>query len=349
MVITMEMKARKKRILEAVIQDYINTAEPVGSRTISKRYELGISPATIRNEMADLEEMGFLMQPHTSSGRIPTQKAYRFYVDEIMQIQKLAKAMRSDIHKGYLRVSPEIDNTMHHTADVLSQLTNYTSVVLSPRVSRFNCKHVQIVPLIRNRVLMVVVTIEGIAKNVEMTLSSDVTNETALRLSNVLNSLLKNIAFQELKSSLVDDIHELSKTETGLVQEILPILRETLLEEASDVQAVGVTNLFNYPEFADVDRIKNLVNVVEAKPLLAKVMKSGTGNNQIIHVSIGDENDNEHLKEFSIMTSTYEADGNVIGAFGVIGPTRMNYSKVGSVLDTIRQELNDNITKLLTE
>jgi len=345
----MEMKARKKKILEAVIKDYIHSAEPVGSRTLSKRYDLGISPATIRNEMADLEDMGFLVQPHTSSGRIPTQKAYRFYVDEIMEIHKLAAAIRKDIHKGYLDYSREIDNTIIHTADVLSDLTKYTSVILSPRVSRFNCKHVQIVPLIRNRVLMIVVTIEGMAKNVEINLSADVTNAMALRLSNVLNSLLKNIAFQDMNTKLVDDIQELSETESQLLREILPVLRDTLLEEASDVHAVGVTNLFSYPEFADVDRIRNLMDVVEAKPLLAKVMTGGADGSKIIRISIGDENDNEHLKEFSIITSTYEVAGNVMGAFGVIGPTRMDYDRVSSVLDYIRQELNENITKLLTE
>lgn len=346
------MKPRKKKILTAVIQEYINTADPVGSRTLSKHHELGVSPATIRNEMADLEEMGYLISPHTSAGRIPTQKAYRYYVDEIMQIRKLAESMRRDIHRGYLTAGREIDHAIAHTADALSTLTNYTSVVLSPRVSRFNCKHVQIVPLIRNRVLMVVVTVEGIAKNVEVTLSQNVDNEMALRLSNALNSMLKNIALQDFGTDMVDNIADLTRAETAVLREILPILQETLLEEETEVTATGFKNLLNYPEFNDVDKIKNLVDVVEAKPLLAKVMvngitRTGDDRNQIIHISIGDENDNQHLKEFSIITSTYEMNGSPMGAFGVIGPTRMNYSLVSSVLDAIREELNDNINKLL--
>lgn len=344
----MEMKPRKKKILEAIIKDYINTAEPVGSRALSKRYHLGVSPATIRNEMADLEDMGFLVSPHTSAGRIPTQKAYRYYVDEIMQIQKLAETMQRDIHKGYLDAAAEIDQTMTHTAQLLSDMTNYTSIVLSPRVSRFNCKHVQIIPLIRNRVMMVVVTNEGIARNTELTLSGEVDEATALKLSSVINGMMKNIVFQDITSAPVEAMQSLDDNEVKLLKDILPALREMLLQEASDVTAVGVTNLFNYPEFSDVDSIKNLVNVVQAKPLLAKILRENRDGNQILHVTIGDENGHEQMHEFSIMTSTYEAGGNVMGAFGVIGPTRMSYSKVGSLLEYIRQEINHNIAGLLS-
>ena len=344
-------KPRKKKILEAVIRDYINTAEPVGSRTLSRRYDLGVSPATIRNEMSDLEEMGYLMQPHTSSGRIPTQKAYRYYVDEIMQIKKLAETMRRDIHRGYLQAGQEIDTAVNHTANVLSQLTNYTAVVLAPRVSRFNCKHLQIVPLIRNRVLVVMVTIEGLARNLEVTLSSDVDDAMALRMSNVLNSILKNVAFQDFGTDLIDKIGDLNPTERQLLDELIPMIRDALLESETNVTASGFKNLLNYPEFNNIDKIKNLVDVVEAKPLLAKVMINGAerkdDNNSVIHVTIGDENDNQHLKEFSIITSTYEREGVPMGAFGVIGPTRMNYSQVSSILDAIRDELNANIVKLL--
>lgn len=343
----MDLKERKKKILEVIIKDYINSAEPVGSRTLSKRYNLGISPATIRNEMADLEDMGFLMQPHTSSGRIPTQKAYRYYVDEIMQVQKLAKVLRNDIHNGYLEVTRELDNTMNHTAKVISQLTNYASVVLSPRITCFNCKYVQLIPLIRERILMVVVTREGLAKNVELSLSKEIDAVQAMKLSNVLNSFLKNISFSEMNLELIDQIQDLSIEEAGLLREIFPVLRKTLLEEESEVRSMGLTNLFNYPEFSDVDKIRHLVNVIEEKPLLADILSDGEDQNQVIRISIGDENDNENLKELSIITATYELNGETVGAFGVIGPTRMNYDNVSSVLDYIRNELNMNLSKLL--
>ena len=345
------MTERKKKILEAVIKDYINYAEPVGSRALSRRYDLGISPATIRNEMADLEELGFLTQLHTSSGRVPTQKAYRYYVDEIMQVHKLAAAIRRDIHQGFLDFSGEIDRTMNHTAKLLSNLTNYTSVVLAPRVSRFNCKYVQVIPLIRERILIIIVTVEGMAKNVEMTLSREITPEEAQKLSRVLNSLLKNIAFQELSGDLVDEIQELTMDETDLLREIMPVLKETLLSEASTVHADGMTNLFNYPEFNDADGIKKVVNVVNEKSLLAGLLTSGEAQDQTqtLRVTIGSENDNADLNEFSIMTTTYEVSGQTVGAFGIIGPTRMDYAGVSAVLEAIRQELNENIAKMLGE
>lgn len=342
----MELNVRKKKILEVIIRDYINTAEPVGSRTLSKRCNLGISPATIRNEMADLEELGFLVQPHTSSGRIPTQQAYRYYVDEIMEIQKLEKMIRTDIHRGFLDHNTELGPTMSHTAQVLSQLTNYTAVVLAPRVTNFNCKHVQIVSLIKNRVLMVVVTQEGMAKNIEVTLSQEVDTILALKLSNVINGFLKNTILSEMSSDLIDQIQELSPAESKLIHEIIPHLKKALLEDASEVHSTGLTNLFNYPEFSDVNKIKQLINIVQEKQVLSEMMTSKDGN-QIIRIKIGSENDNENLKDFSIITSTYELDGEMMGAFGVIGPTRMNYDNVSSVLNYIRNELNLHISNLL--
>ncbi|MGL4606333.1 MAG: heat-inducible transcriptional repressor HrcA [Eubacteriaceae bacterium] len=342
----MELSDRKKRILEVIIRDYINTAEPVGSRTISKKYSLGISPATIRNEMADLEDLGFLMQPHTSAGRIPSQKAYRYYVDEIMEIKKLEKMIRTDIHRGYLNYSTELGTAMDHTAKVISQLTNYTSVVLAPRVSNFNCKHIQIVSLIKNRVLMIVVTKEGIAKNVEMTLSQEVDNLLALKLSNVVNSFLKNTLLNDMNSDFIDQIQELTPEEGQLVSEIIPYLKKTLVEEESEIHSMGLTNLFNYPEFSDVEKIKQLVNIVQEKQVLSEMLNTNDGN-RVIHIKIGNENDNENLKDFSIITTTYELEGEMMGAFGVIGPTRMNYDNVSSVLDYMRNELNLHISNLL--
>jgi heat-inducible transcriptional repressor len=344
----MELNERKKKILEVIIRDYINTAEPVGSRTLSKRCNLGISPATIRNEMADLEDLGYLVQPHTSSGRIPTQQAYRYYVDEIMEVKKLEKMIRTDIHRGFLNSNTELGNTMDHTARVISQLTNYTSIVLAPRVSNFNCKHLQIVSLIKNRVLMIVVTQEGVAKNVEMCLTQEVDNLLALKLTNILNSFLKSSFLSDMSSEFIDQIQELSQNESKLIHEIIPHLKKTLGEETSEVHSMGLTNLFNYPEFSDVEQIKKLINIVQEKNVLSEMLTNNDGS-RVVRIKIGDENDNENLKDFSIMTSTYELEGEMMGTFGVIGPTRMNYDNVSSVLNYIRNELNLHISNLLTK
>lgn len=342
----MEFNERKKKILEVIIRDYINTAEPVGSRTLSKRYDLGISPATIRNEMADLEDLGFLVQPHTSSGRVPTQKAYRFYVDEVMEIGKLARAVRNDIHRGYLNVSTELENTMAHTASLLSTLTNYTAVVMSPRGSFANLKHVQLVPLIRDRVLMILVSREGIATEVELTLSEEIDASEALRLSNVINTMLGQASFMDLGETLLDRFEALRPVERRLLSEVIRELKAVVKTKNSEVQAKGVTNLLAYPEFNDVGKIRQLVEVIEEKSILTDILSEDSGN-QIIRITIGNENDNENLKEFSIVTTTYELGGEIMGAFGIFGPTRMNYDKVTSVMGTIRDELSANLSKLL--
>ena len=344
----MKLSERKKKILEVIIRDYINTAEPVGSRTLSKRCNLGVSPATIRNEMADLEEMGYLIQPHTSSGRIPTQQAYRYYVDEIMEISKLEKMIQMDIHRGFLGYTNELSRTISYTAQVLSQLTNYTSVVLAPRITRFNCRHVQIVPLIKNRILIVAVTHEGIAKNIEMSLSEEMNDALAIKLSNVINGFFKNSFLKDMKSDFINQIQELTILENELLREIISRVKKALMEDESEIHSKGLTNLFNYPEFSDVEKIKQVVNIIQEKEVISEILSHKEGS-QVVRIKIGDENKNEDLKDFSIITSTYELEGEMMGAFGVIGPTRMNYDNVSSVLNYIKDELNLHISNLLTK
>lgn len=344
----MKMSERKKKIMEVIIRDYINTAEPVGSRTLSKRCNLGVSPATIRNEMADLEEMGYLIQPHTSSGRIPTQRAYRYYVDEIMEVRKLEKMIQTDIHRGFLDYTNELSRTIAHTAQVLSQLTNYTSMVLAPRITSFNCKHVQIVPLIKNRILIVAVTHEGFAKNIEMSLSQDINDVLAIKLSNVINGFFKNSFFKDMNSDFIDQIQELTAMEKNLLGQITRRVKRALMDDASEIHSKGLTNLFNYPEFSDIEKIKQVVNIVQEKEVISEILSNPDGS-RVVRIKIGDENKNEDLKDFSIITSTYELEGEMMGAFGVIGPTRMNYDNVSSVLNYIKDELNLHISNLLTK
>jgi heat-inducible transcriptional repressor len=193
---------------------------------------------------------------------------------------------------------------------------------------------------------MVIVTNEGMARNVEVSLSQDVDNILALKLSNVINGFLKNTNLSDLSSDLVDQIQEMSPAESKLIHEIIPHLKKVLMDEASEVHATGVTNLFSYPEFNDVNKIKQLMNIVQEKQVLTEMMTNPDGN-RVIRIKIGSENDNENLKDFSIITSTYELDGEMMGAFGVIGPTRMNYDNVSSVLNYIRNELNLHISNLL--
>lgn len=344
----MELNERKERILEVIIRSYIDTAEPVGSRTVAKQFKQSISAATIRNEMSDLEDMGFLVQPHTSAGRIPTQKAYRYYVDSIMKVKQLEEVLKRDIHEGYLRVAGDLEDIMTYTTNLLSDLTKYASVVLSPKVTWANCKHLQIIPVFKERVLVVVVTTEGFVENIELNLSKELTIHDSLRLSNIINSLLGGLHASEINHNLIDELANVTLEEKGLLREIVIGVQEALFEHHSQVMSTGVTNLLDYPEFADTDRIRHLVKVTQKKNILAEAL-IGDHYSEVLRITIGDENKGEEFKELSLITTTYELQDNIIGAIGVIGPTRMQYDHVSSMLEYIRHEINQNLLKILLD
>jgi len=344
----MELNERKERILEVIIRSYIDTAEPVGSRTVAKRFTQSISAATIRNEMSDLEDMGFLIQPHTSAGRIPTQKAYRYYVDSIMKVQQLEEVIKRDIHEGYLNVAGDMEDIMTYTTHLLSDLTKYAAVVLSPKVTWANCKHLQIIPVFKERVIVVVVTTEGFAENVELNLSKEISIHDALRLSNMINTLLGGLHAAEINHNLIDELANVTLEEKRLLREIITGVQEALFEHHSQVMSNGVTNLLDYPEFADTDRIRHLVKVSQKKSILAEAIIDNPYS-EVLRITIGDENKGEELKELSLITTTYELQDNIIGAIGVIGPTRMQYDHVSSMLEYIRHEINQNLLKILLD
>ncbi len=344
----MELSERKERILEVIIRSYIETAEPVGSRTVAKLFKQSISAATVRNEMSDLEDMGFLIQPHTSAGRIPTQKAYRYYVDAIMKVQQLGEVLKRDIHEGYLKITEDLEELMSYTTHLLSDLTKYAAVVVSPKVSWANCKHLQIIPVFKERVVVVVVTTEGFAENVELTLSKEISIHDALRLSNIINSLLGGLHASEINHNLIDELANVTPEEKHLLREIIIGVQEALFEHHSQVMSTGVTNLLDYPEFADTDRIRHLVKVSQKKSILAEALTEDY-NSEVLRITIGDENKGEELKELSLVTTTYELKDNIIGAIGIIGPTRMQYDHVSSMLEYIRYEINQNLLKILLD
>ena len=344
----MELNERKERILEVIIRSYIDTAEPVGSRTVAKQFKQSISAATIRNEMSDLEDMGFLVQPHTSAGRIPTQKAYRYYVDSIMNVKQLEEVLKRDIHEGYLKVAGDLEDIMTYTTNLLSDLTKYASVVLSPKVTWANCKHLQIIPVFKERVLVVVVTTEGFVENIELNLSKELTIQDSLRLSNIINSLLGGLHASEINHNLIDELANVTLEEKVLLREIVIGVQEALFEHHSQVMSTGVTNLLDYPEFADTDRVRHLVKVSQKKNILAEAL-IGDHYSEVLRITIGDENKGEELKELSLITTTYELQDYIIGAIGVIGPTRMQYDHVSSMLEYIRHEINQNLLKILLD
>lgn len=341
----MNLGDRKKLILQAIIEDYINTAEPVGSRTISKKYLTGTSPATIRNEMADLEEMGYIEQPHTSAGRVPSDKGYRLYVDEIMEQKRLNDVQTDLIKKQFLDTLGEIDRLVKNASKLLSQMTQYTSIILTPQLKRTSVKQIQLLSINNKTVLAVIVTDAGIVKNCVLRVMSDVSSELLEKLNNMLNSKLVGLCMEDLQSLSLDDIARNTMPHGEIIEQLLPELIQTLIySDTVDIHLDGAANILNLPEYCDIQKAKSFLNVLEEKELLFNVLSKSDSD---MNVSIGTENQYEQFHNCSLITATYKINGKTIGSVGVIGPTRMEYSKVISIVDCMTHNLSEILTKIL--
>ncbi|SHH34136.1 heat-inducible transcription repressor HrcA [Caloranaerobacter azorensis DSM 13643] len=336
----MMLNDRKLKILQAVIHSYITSAEPVGSRTIAKKYNLGVSSATIRNEMSDLEELGYLLQPHTSAGRIPSDKAYRLYVDNLMQIRKITEEERRKIKLSLLKEIREIEQVIQNAAKILSELTNCTSLAIAPQIKRSKLKRIQLIPIDEHKVLVVMVTDTGIVKNTVFRIENGVREEQLEKITNYLNSRLKGCSIEDISKNIdtefVKDMYDLRDT----IKDILPLINQSIdgMYEV-DLFADGVTNIFNFPEYNDIARAKSFISFIENKEsVVDMLLKSGFHDIEII---IGRENCYEEVSNCSLITATYSLNGKTIGKIGVIGPTRMDYSKVVSVVKSIAFDLNE--------
>lgn len=341
----MDLGNRKRLILQAIIEDYINTAEPVGSRTISKRYLTGTSPATIRNEMSDLEEMGFIEQPHTSSGRIPSDKGYRLYVDKIMKQNTVNDAQREMIKNEFLDTLGEIDKLVKHASKLLSQMTQYTSIVMAPQLRRTSIKQIQLIRIDNATVLAVIITDAGIVKNSVLRLIQDVHPEVLIRISNMLNERLAGLSMEEIEGFDVEYMRDNSFGHMEIIEQVVPELIQTLFySDTADVYHDGVSNILNLPEYSDINKARSFLNTMEEKDLLFKVLNNVKGD---VSVRIGSENAIEQFKDCSLITATYKINGKTIGSVGIIGPTRMEYSKAISIVECMTDYLSDMLTNIL--
>ncbi|HHW48158.1 MAG TPA: heat-inducible transcription repressor HrcA [Clostridiaceae bacterium] len=341
---------RKRRILQAIVDDYIDTAEPVGSRTIARKHELGLSSATIRNEMADLEEMGYLEQPHTSAGRIPSDKGYRYYVDELMQVKELTEEEIRNIEQAMeVRVS-EIGQLIKLASTVMSRFTKYTSMAVTPNMKKSLLKAVQVVPVETGKALVVVVTNTGMVKNFLIKISDSIVSEDLIKVSNMLNDKFANFAIEDIKQPSIKDMGNEIEVPRDI---LLPVIEKVVgcikQIDAPEVFIDGVTNIFNYPEFRNVAKAREFLSTLDEKENLSKILSSTGQNNNSVSVRIGTENILDEIKECSLLTATYSLGNVVIGSLGVIGPTRMEYPRVISSINYIRKKINEEISKLLEE
>ncbi|MDO4481682.1 MAG: heat-inducible transcriptional repressor HrcA [Bacillota bacterium] len=335
----MELTERKLRILQAIIDDFVFSAEPIGSRTLSKKYDLGISPATIRNEMADLEELGYLTHPHTSAGRVPSDKAYRLYVDTLMQKSPVPEDQQTAIRNRLNDNFNELNKTVERAAALLSEITNLTAFALTPKEDTNRLKYINLLPVDERSVVLMIVTETGKVTNTVLRLK---TGYDARKLEILSKMLTYNYRGKELSSILTVDIIKSVEVDieamSRLVENIMPEFLRTL-EKMLDTELYmeGLTNIFNIPEYNDIDKAKMFMGMLNKKERITKVLDERADG---IMITIGSENQDDEMKDCSLITATYRVNGRFIGKLGVIGPTRMKYDKVTSLIEFMTDNLS---------
>ncbi len=341
----MKMDERKQKVLQAIILDYIATAEPVGSRTISRKYNLGVSPATVRNEMADLEELGLIEQPHTSAGRIPSQSGYRYYVDCLMEKEPLDKDIKDMISKAMMVRMRETEALIQISGKLLSQLTSYTALILAPSLGRNALRHLQILPIDDNKAVVVIVLDNGHVEHKVIDVPSGINNEDFTAISRVLNEQLYGLPVEQWRPTILQTIYHELLYQKKLLNSVIELVENAItIEGENKVYLGGTLNILNQPEFKDIEKVKSLLELLEQESAIKEVLHPAPEAG--ITVKIGSENIHQSMKNCSLITATYQVNGRVIGTLGVLGPTRMEYSKAVSILEYITEALSKAITRL---
>lgn len=329
---------RKKEILQAVIDEYINTAEPVSSGTLVKKYGLNYSSATVRNELAELENIGYLDKPHTSSGRVPSEKGYRFYVDELLNDEDISIEEIKYIQDKLSTKVNEIEDLTKIATTTLSEITHYTTVAIGPKNDMQIISEIKFVLLGTRMLMVVIITDSGLVKETIIKYDEDITESQVETLNNLFNSKLKGKPLSKIDKPMEEYI--LAEI-TYSVDVIKPIIEQInkVIEEESNIYLEGTNKSFDLPEFKSLELAKNFVNVLDTKDLVIDMLNSGIAKD--INVYIGEENDNEQLKDFSIVTFKHSVGDKDLGTIGIIGPKRMDYSKVISVMKYISKKMNE--------
>jgi len=339
----MELDERKLKILQAIIRTYLDTGEPVGSRTISKYTDLNLSSATIRNEMSDLEDMGYIIQPHTSAGRIPSDKGYRLYVDTMLD----AKTNEvNNLKEELTQKADKIDDVLKQVAKFLAANTNYASMVSGPRYQSKRVKFIQITSVDEEHLLAVIVLDNNAVKNQMIRVEESVEEEQIVKLNFVLNTTLNGLDVMDMNLALIQKLKEQVGSHTRVIDSVLEVIGKTLVEEDDlEVYTSGATNILKYPELADKSKAADLLGAFEEKKIINNWLglpdKQNTEESHDIQVYIGDETQVESMKDCSMVTATYKIQEGVYGKIGIVGPKRMDYDKVVGTLNSLMSQLDD--------
>lgn len=335
-----ELDDRKMKILKTIIKTYLETGEPVGSRTISKDSDLNLSSATIRNEMADLEDLGYILQPHTSAGRIPSDKGYRLYVDMLMEEKEQeVTGMRDRV----LEKVDKLDQLLKQVAKVLALSTNYATMISAPRYNSNKLKFIQLSQVDEDQILAVIVMEGNIVKNKIVTVDQVLGNETMLKLNMLLNTSLNGMSVEEINLGMIARLKEQAGIHSEVISDVLDAVANTIqLDEDMEIYTSGATNIFKYPELSDNQSAQEIISAFEEKQQLAELVTRtmSSDENRGIQVYIGEETPVDTMKDCSVVTATYELGEGMQGTIGIIGPKRMDYENVMKQLKTLMAELD---------
>ena len=343
----MDLDERKLKILQAIIRNYLETGEPVGSRTISKYTDLNLSSATIRNERADLEELGYIVQPHTSAGRIPSDKGYRLYVDQMLaeKEEKLDHATQEvkEMHQILLEKEDKMESILKQMAKMLAVNTNYATLVTAPQVKGNKIKFLQLSRVDVGQLLATIVVEGNVIKNNMIHVEKSLDDETLLKLNILLNTNLNGLPIEDINLAMITKLKQQAGIYDGIIAEVMDAVAAVIRENDDiEIYTSGANNIFKYPELSDNQRASELINTLEEKQMLTELVQDSMAdeNNTGIQVYIGNETPVQTMKDCSVVTATYELEEGVKGTIGIIGPRRMDYDKVISTLTTLKSQLD---------
>ena len=330
---------RKMKILQTIIKTYLETGEPVGSRTISKCADLSLSSATIRNEMADLEDLGYIIQPHTSAGRIPSDKGYRWYVDTLIEEKEQEV---TEIKEQMLQKADKMDQLLKQAAKVLAANTNYATMISAPTYNRNKLKFIQLSQVDESQVIAVIVMEGNIIKNKIITVGEELGNETLLKLNMLLNTNLTGMSIEEINLGMIARLKEQAGIHSEVISDVLDAVANVIQVDDLEIYTSGATNIFKYPELSDKQSAQEIISAFEEKQQLASIVSQTLSeeDNRGIQVYIGNETPVKNMKDCSVVTATYELGEGMQGTIGIVGPKRMDYEHVMKTLKSMMAELD---------
>ncbi len=341
-----QLKDREKAILRFIIHQFILTANPVGSRNVSKKYDLGLSPASIRNVMSDLEELGLLNHPHTSAGRVPTDKGYRMYVDLLMDPPHLESKAKKIIDSNLLSAQTETENLLKVTSTILSELTNQLVMVTYPKFEQAILEKIQIVQLSSTRILVVVSIQSGLIRTITLEIDAEVREEQIQAIQVFLNERLTGLRFSEIRATFEERIKDVTtETYRPIIRVFLDSVDKIFTDASSEKTIIsGAKNILNQPEFEDHERFQSVIELVENKDIIIHILDKNKEMEKDLSIRIGEENKDEKFCDYSMITKEYKV-GDLTGTLGIMGPKRMDYSKIIAAVVYIADQLSQELTK----